>query len=170
MDEHPSVARAREILQVARNDELRALLRYWLAIHPRTGLPGRAAFDPLEVPRALPSLVLTDVERDPFRFRVRLMGTAIVAAFGRDFTGRYLHEVLAGFERDYSYLHRVEVAETGLPNYRHGDPAMPFKLDFAPLERVYLPFAADGRQVDMILAMAVYLAPPSRLEAGAAAR
>lgn len=158
MSEHPSIARTREILAVAQDDDLRELLRYWLALHPAARLPERAAFDPLAVPMALPRLVLTEVERDPYRFRVRVMGTAIVTAFGADFTGRYLDEVLPDFESDYSYLHRVEVVETGMPNYRHGDARMSFKLDFAPLERVYLPFASDGERVDMILAMAVYLA------------
>jgi len=152
------MARAREILEVAHDDDLRDLVRYWLSVHPGSRLPARADFDPLNVPRALPRLVLTEVERDPYRFKVRVMGTAIVTAFGADYTGRYLDEVLPDFESDYSYLHRVEVAETGLPNYRHGNARMSFKLDFAPLERVYLPFATDGRRVDMILAMAVYLA------------
>lgn len=158
MDEHPSVARGAEILRTAKNGELRNLLRYWLRIHPGTGLPARADFDPTEVPRTLPNLVLTAVERDPFRFRVRLVGTAVAAAFERDFTGCHLDEIIPGFEASSSHGDRVAVAETGLPNYRHGDPALSFKLDFAPLERVYLPFAADGRQVDIILSMAVYLA------------
>lgn len=102
--------------------------------------------------------MLTEVERDPYRFRVRLMGTAVVAAFGRDFTGRYLSEMLTDHEVDYSYLHRIEVVETGLPHYRYGEPRMAFKLDYGPIERIYLPFADDGVTVDMILAMVVYLA------------
>ena len=158
MGEHPGVTRAREILAGARNRDLRRLLEYWLAIHPADRLPARGDFDPVEVPAALPWLVLTDVERDPYRFRVRLMGTAVVAAFGRDFTGRYLSEMLTDHEIDYSYLHRIEVAETGLPNYRYGDPRMAFKLDFGPIERIYLPFATDGETVDMILGMTLYLA------------
>ena len=30
---------------------------------------------------------------------------------------------------------------------------------FAPIERVYLPFAGDGERADMILGMVVYLMP-----------
>lgn len=152
------MARIAEILAIARDAELRNLLRYWLAVHPRSRLPARGDFDPLEVPKALPKIVLTDVERDPYRFRVRLMGTEVAAAFERDFTGRYLDEVLVDFTNDFSHLHRVEVAETGLPSYRYGEAQIPFKLDFAPIERIYLPFAADGERVDLILAMMVYLA------------
>ncbi len=157
MDDHPSVARAAEILATARAAELQALLRYWLAVHPRDRLPGRRNFDPAEVPAALGNLVLTDVERDPYRFRIRLMGTAVVRAFGRDFTGMYLDEALPGVGNTVIHTDRVAVAETGLPNYRHGATAIPIKFDFAPIERVYLPLASDGATVDMILAMTVYL-------------
>ena len=128
-------------------------------MHPGTGLPGRRHLKTLDVPQALPNLVLTDVERDPYRFRVRLMGTAVVAAFGEDYTGRYLDEALPGLEKSFGIRHRVEVAESGLPNYRYGRSNLSFRLDFASIERVYLPFAGDGERVDMILGMVVYLMP-----------
>lgn len=158
MREHPSIARIREILTVARDGDLRALLEYWLSIHPADRLPARRDFDPLEVPKALPRLVLTEVERDPYRFKVRLMGTAVAAAIGADFTGSYLDDVWPDAENQPLHLHRVEVAETGLPNYRYGFSPTPFRLDFAPVERIYLPLAGDGATVDMILAMAIHLA------------
>lgn len=158
MTDHPSVAHTNEILAVAQAAPLRAVLRYWLVIHPRDRLPGREQFDPSEVPTALGGMVLTEVERDPYRFRIRLMGTAVVQAFGKDFTGKYLDEVLPGVRDTVIHADRVQVAETGLPSYLHGTASMPFKLDFAPLERVYLPFATDGERVDMILSMMIYVA------------
>jgi hypothetical protein len=158
MTEHPSVARAHEILAIAQAAPLRAVLQYWLAIHPRDRLPSRSGFDPSEVPAALGGMVLTAVERDPFRFRIRLMGTAVVQAFGKDHTGKYLDEALPGVRETVIHTDRVRVAETGLPSYLHGEASTPFKLDFAPLERVYLPFASDGRTVDMILSMMIYVA------------
>lgn len=166
MAEHPSIARAREIAGMARNQGLRDLVSYWLSVHPGECLPGRKHFDPLDVPQALPHLVLTDVERDPFRFRIRLMGTAVVSAFGRDFTGLYVDESMPGIDRSLAVQHRIEVVETGLPSYRYGTTSVPFRLDFAPLERVYLPLAADGERVDMILGMAVYLGQERGQESG----
>ena len=157
MTDHPSVARANGILEIARAAEMRALRRYWLSVHPRHALPGRRDFDPAAVPGALANLVLTEVERAPLRFRVRLMGTAVVRAFGKDFTGRYLDEALPGVVDTVIHTDRVAVVETGLPSYRHGATAMPIKFDFAPIERVYLPLATDGATVDMILAMTLYL-------------
>ena len=158
MVEHPSVQRARDVIEAARDPALRRLVSYWLAIHPGSHLPGRQHFDPIDVPWALRNLVLTDVERDPFRFRVRLMGTAVVAAFGADYTGAYLDASIANFERSFGHVHRVEAVESALPNYRFGDPSLVFKLDFAPVERVHLPLATDGERIDMLLSMTIYTA------------
>jgi len=161
MDQHPSLPRAKAFRQRAHAAELRDLLAYWIAIHPGDRIPSREAFDPLDVRKVLPHLVLTDVERDPYRFRVRLMGTAVVDAMGGDFTGRYLDEVFPDAEHQLLIRDRIEVAETGLPNYRHGKSPTRFRLDFAALERVFLPFASDGRTVDQILSAVVYLQPPA---------
>lgn len=157
MTEHPSRARAIDILDTVRAAKMRALLQYWIAIHPGHALPGRRDFDPAEVPTALGNLVLTEVERGPYRFRVRLMGTAVVAAMGKDFTGRYLDEVFPEVQDTLIHMDRVAVVESGLPNYYSGRSSTPFKLDFAPIERIYLPLAADGVTVDQILGMTVYL-------------
>jgi hypothetical protein len=157
MSGHPGLDAVESILRNARNPALRGLLEYWVAIHPGDRLPSRQDFDPLKVRKALPNIVLTDVERDPYRFRIRLMGTAVVAAMQRDFTGRYLDEVWPDAQNQLLVRHRVEVAETGLPNYRYGLSPTPFRLGFAPLERVFLPLAEDGERVDMILSMVAYM-------------
>ena len=157
--EHPSLRRAREFRDIARTGPLRELLACWIRIHPGDRLPARAAFDPLDVPGILPHLVLTDVVRDPYRFRVRVMGTAVVAAMGSDFTGKYLDEVFPDAGEQLLVRHRIEVAESGLPSYRYGKSSTPFRLDFAALERVFLPLASDGSEVDVILSAVVYLQP-----------
>lgn len=159
MNEHPSLPRAREIRDRAHTAEVRELLSYWIAIHPGDRIPARAAFDPLRVQKVLPNLVLTDVERNPYRFRVRLMGTGIVEAMGGDFTGKYLDEVWPDADNQLLVRHRIEVAETGLPNYRYGFSPTPFRLDFAALERVFLPFASNGKDVDVILSVIAYMQP-----------
>jgi hypothetical protein len=166
MADHPSVERAEAVLSTARSEIVRALVRYWLAIHPRTGLPGRRDIDPAMIPRILPHLVLTDVEGPPHRFRARLVGTAVVEAIGADFTGEYLDDALPGFGGTGGTADRILVVETGLPSHRYGAATLPFRLDFAPLERVYLPLASDGRRVDMILAAMAYMVALCPLSAG----
>ncbi|HVM85758.1 MAG TPA: PAS domain-containing protein [Candidatus Binatia bacterium] len=74
----------------AKSNKVRQLYAYWIRLQ-RHGKPGsRTDFDPTEVPSLLSSLLLGDIERDPFRVFFRLVGTR-VAAFSRlDFSGFYL--------------------------------------------------------------------------------
>src|SRR3954467_6828130 len=76
--------------ELAQSEKARRLFEYWLRLM-RNGRPGpRPAFDPTEVPSLLSSLLLGDLEADPFRVFFRLVGTR-VAAFSRlDFSGYYL--------------------------------------------------------------------------------
>jgi hypothetical protein len=133
------------------------LIEYWLNIQPADRLPGRDHFDPLDVPNLLPHLVLVDVERDPYRFRCRLMGTTVVKAFRNDLTGRYMDEALDGFNESNAYRFRVQVAETWMPGYYKGPATLSFALDYADVEYVHLPLASDGETVDMVLSAFVYI-------------
>ena len=121
MVENPGLARAHDIVASAQDHALCELVRYWIKIHPGKHLPGRQDFDPLDIPKVLRHLVLTDVERDPFRFKIHLMGTAMVEAFGNDFTGSYLDEVFENFHQTYGCINRIETATTGVPTYRYGE-------------------------------------------------
>ena len=85
------------------------------------------------------------------------MGTAVVTATGEK-TGRYLDEVIDGFEKTFAFSDRQAVVETGLPQYRKGPPSVTFRLDYADIERLHLPFAKDGRNVDVILSVFLYFA------------
>lgn len=155
--EHPSVQQAAELMAQAQTDGIREMLRNWLAIHPRTHLPGRQHFDPLTIPRLLKSVILTDVERDPYRFKVRVLGTIIADAFGRDFTGQYMDQVFDDHAASLSHTLRVSVVETGLPRLRPPVSGTFQGLDIAPLEGLHLPLAGDGQTVDYVLSMFVYL-------------
>ncbi|MEH6402899.1 MAG: PAS domain-containing protein [Sneathiella sp.] len=147
------VTRIRDIAVDAR---LINLLDYYLKIHPKSRLPARADFDPSDIPLCLPNLALVDVERNPFRFRYRVMGTSITFNIEQEGTGKYLDEIIPGVETQFPHLDRAEVAETGLPIYRLGEGSVSFRTDFANLERVHLPLATDGNLVDMVLSMYIY--------------
>lgn len=155
--EHPSVKRASELLGEAQTDGIREILTNWLGIHPRVRLPGRQHFDPVGIPRLLKGIVLTDVERNPYRFRVRVLGTVVADAFGRDFTGKYMDEVFTNHEASLSHSLRVLTVETGLPHLRAAGPGTFQGLDIAPREGIHLPLATDGETVDHVLSMFVYL-------------
>ena len=127
------------------------IVDYWRSIHPQMGLPGRQHFDPIDIPHLLPSIRMLDVAGEPPRFRTRLMGTKMVASLGRDHTGQWLDEAFPDFHKSSAYLGLNAVVRTGHLNWRRGNPAMMHGKEFMVIERVYLPFARDGRNVDLIL-------------------
>lgn len=147
------VARIREI---AIDPRVVSLLDYYLKIHPKSKLPGRSDFDPFNIPICMPNLALVDVERNPFRFRFRVMGTSIAFNIEREGTGKYLDELVPDVETQFPHLDRVTAAESGLPVYRIGEGSVSFRSDFADLERVHLPLANDGINVDMVLSIFIY--------------
>jgi hypothetical protein len=131
--------------------DIRAIVTYWRAIHPDTGLPGRQHFDPLDIPKLLPRIRILDVVGDPPRFKTRLLGTKIAEGTGFDYTGRYLDEVYPEFASSAAAHGLSAVLRTGELHWRRGNPALVRGKELMTIERVYLPFARDGRKIDMIL-------------------
>lgn len=120
---------------------LRDLHAYWLGKWRGTSMPRRADIEPLEIPTLLPMVYLVDIDREPLRFRFRLVGTRVVAWFGRDLTGDYLSE---GATPRYR-----EVLESGQPAYdRLHKPAIGGRHGFC--QRLLLPLAGETG-VEMLL-------------------
>ena len=116
-------------------------------------LAGRQHIDPLEISELLPYLMLIDVVPqaggEP-RYRIRLVGTDVVAIQGQDGTGKYAEEILTAEEgadiiRDYG-----EIVRDRQPQYRRGMVATPGR-DHVAYERVAFPLAQDGEHVDMLI-------------------
>ncbi len=57
---------------------IREIYDYWVSINPADGAPARRDLDPVDVPKLLPNLWMANVEREPIRFRFRLIESAIV--------------------------------------------------------------------------------------------
>jgi hypothetical protein len=133
------------------HDDIKAIVDYWRSIHPKIGLPGRQHFDPVDIPQLLANLRLIDVHTSPMRFRIRLMGSQLVAAFNQDHTGKFYDEIFEGFD-DSDLFHKLRaVVETHEPNWRKGDHRLNPVRNYVLMERVALPLASDGVNVDMLL-------------------
>lgn len=132
------------------------VLEYWLSIRPGTGLPGRQHFDPVDIPHLLPNLRLIDIEGPPPRFKTRLMGTVLRDFFGEEQTGSYCDEVFPDFEKTRIYRDLLETMVTKRPNWLRGHPLLLLEKDYVAIERIFLPFAADGEQVDMLLSYVLF--------------
>ncbi len=133
-----------------------ALYRYWLSLRPGLGLlPGRRHFSPLAVPPLLQWLWLAEVHRMPLRFRYRLVGTRHVNALGRDTTGRWYDEVHPRFESSTAFAQFTAVAEQRRIAFYRGPPVYVIDAKWKTIERLILPFAQNGSDVDMLLGITV---------------
>lgn len=132
---------------------LRRALAYWASRRPADGrLPGRADIDPLDIPDLLPFVELSDVLDGGADFRFRLVGSHLVDTDGLNPTGM-LHSRFFAHPpyRAYQAALYGWVVANGRPLYSRSRIPTDL-LGFHVLsERIYMPLAADGRAVDMIL-------------------
>jgi hypothetical protein len=134
-----------------RHQALRDLHAYWLAKKGTRIAPPRSAIQPEEIVPLLPNLALVNVIGDPPRFRFRLFGTALAAAYGQDLTGKFFDEVdldLVSEEilRGAAEVVRdccISVVRSRFTKHRDGR--------HVEYERITLPLSDDGRTVNMLL-------------------
>jgi hypothetical protein len=146
-----------DIDKTAWSPPLRDLHDYWRRIHPPGGgLPGRQHFDPVEIPALLPNLWLLDVHRDPYRFRFRLVGGEVEAADESVRAGAWLHEISPPGTRDAITQTLAGVVEDKRPLWYRGKPYLGYGERTHTIERLSLPMAGNGRDVDMLLCMTLF--------------
>jgi hypothetical protein len=132
------------------------LYRYWLSIRPSPALlPGRRNFHPTDIPRLLQWIWLVDVQHAPLRFKYRLVGTAHVDAANDNPTGRWYDEVHPRFGQSTAYPQFVAVAERAQVAFYRGPPVYVIDEKYKTIERLILPMAQNGSDVDMLLAITV---------------
>jgi hypothetical protein len=129
---------------------LQQALDYWMAARGSREFPERADIDPVDIPRLLSHIVLTDVFHDPLRFRYRLIGTAVTAMAGRDATGKWLDEELYGENLDRMlWAYRKCVGDQAPVAVR--EQIQFADRDWIVIEAVLLPLGSPGGPVDVIL-------------------
>ena len=130
------------------DDCARELWRWWHAADKHAVPPRRDDFDPVDVPRALPGITIFEVESDPWRFRVRIVGTRIVEDTGRDTTGVYLDEL----EKTEPIIARARwAAENRRPYFMPQSPVTWTSLKFRHYSALALPLVDDEGRTCMIL-------------------
>lgn len=128
-------------------------LAYWVRKRGSRSMPRRGDIDPTEIPRLLPNLQLIDVLGD--RFRYRLIGTALVETFGRDYTGTYPDELFTGARRDFICTLYRSVRDAGRPMFMRNRYHTAKGIDLVA-NRLYLPLSEDDRRVNMIVGVATF--------------
>lgn len=134
------------------------LLTLWRAARPAPDrLPARAAIDPVTLgAELLPYAALIEATHNAARFRFRLVGSKLAEHAGLDLTGHYIEDINPNREyADYvNSLYRL-ARDEGLPIYsetRYRAPSGRVGLT----RRLTCPLAADGRRVDMFVAVQVF--------------
>lgn len=131
-----------------RDPVLLSLFRYWDAQRGTRAMPERRDIDPVGMGNAvLPFVALAEYVGG--RIRCRLVGTEIVRRFGKDFTGRYLDEIVAG-----SYL--AFLNDLFRQMHEHGVPVFSeslFRWDVGGhrlTRRIYLPLGDTEVRMGLI--------------------
>ena len=152
----PSVAAITEPPPGA-NARIVAIYDYWRRIAPGPSLlPGRQHLDPADIPKLLPNLWLVDVVGTPPRFRARLIGTTLQRSGIPLKPGVYVDDPIAAELKETVLSDFRFVAATRQPLWFRGAARAPHDTAIFELERIFLPLAADGATVDMLLCLTVF--------------
>lgn len=149
MTEQPAADTIYESVADVRAPIILEMLAYWESKRMAGRLPRPTDIDPTEIPRLIASIVICDLEHDPFRVRYRLAGTRQVHILGNELTGRYVDEM--DWEEG-PFVHRIfeRARDTGAPvfgfyhwGFRENTPgASEFGL---------FPLSEDGLTVNRVL-------------------
>ncbi len=133
---------------------VRQLFDYWDACRAGRSMPSREDFDPIDLPRLMPGMILVDVEGErpdgSGIFRYRLVGSDEVEARRHNPTGKLIEDGYYASSLDSALGAYEFVRSRGIPLY---DP-----LDFVDRRgrrvqesSILLPFSEDGVTVSQIL-------------------
>lgn len=147
-----------------------AIHRYWNVKRADKLMPARRDLDPLEMRSFLPNIFMVDVQYNPLCFRYRLIGTAIVAFLGRDYTGRTVDEATYGKGDNLDRLLELftTVVETRRTIGYKGNIFYVSGREWLQVELLLMPLGADGVTVDIIFAGYVSVGPAEKRPPGTA--
>lgn len=138
------------------SDIVRAAVEYWQAKRNDDGLPDHRYFDPIDIPRLLPFLMLKEVRRDPWDFRYRVVGSVVREHSRSNWTGKWMSEIEG--QGEGSAVFRVmrwvsEQREVAIFRPPYVGPHKEFKY----CEAAVMPWADSGGVVDRVLVAVDFL-------------
>lgn len=137
-------------IEIASEDErLRRLYRYWNDRRGDRRFPARQDIDPVDFSFALGRVSLIEVERDPLRFRYRLVSTEVTRHLGYEMTGKYVEDIPEASMRDFVRRFYERALEHQAPLH-DGGTVLIERYSWS-YEVLLLPLAADGETINMLL-------------------
>jgi len=145
-----------DVEQLVWHPKLRSLHDYWCSKRAPAGLPRKRDIDPVEIGSLLNNVFLVSVERDPVRFRYRLIGSAIIDVSRANMTGRTMDEAYPGIREKVTYLDYLACTEQASVRYYRGHTMFDPDFAFLTTDRILLPVTEDSGAVDFILGGAIH--------------
>lgn len=125
---------------------LRALMRYWNEKRGSRPMPLRLQIDPIEIPNALPIVLLAEIT--PAGPRMRLLGTEATNAYGQETRGHLVHQIQFG-EFDVTWQDAfVRATQSAMPVIAAGTYSR--GTEICRVETLLLPLTVDGHSVNQI--------------------
>ncbi|MEZ5831571.1 MAG: hypothetical protein R3D05_10350 [Dongiaceae bacterium] len=139
------------------NSEIvRAVVEYWLSKRVGNAPPDAGSFDPLDVPRLLPHVMLKDVQRDPWDFRYRVVGSTVREHSRDNWTGKWMSQVEGQGEGSTVFSVMRWVSEQGRPAIFRPPYVGPHK-QFKYCEAAVLPWANSDGLIGRVLVAVDFL-------------
>jgi hypothetical protein len=158
MTEHSPADTIYESVAQVRSPLVLEMLAYWRSKAAAGRLPRPADIDPTEIPKLIASMVICELEANPFRVKYRLAGTKQVHILGNELTGRYVDEMNWP---EGPFVHRIfaHARDTAAPvfgfyhwGFREGTPgASEFGL---------FPLSEDGKAVSRVIGIDEFFVEP----------
>jgi len=142
------------LIRSAADLQTEPMQKAWALLEKKRGerrFLSRADIDPGELKPILPSVGLVEVHHDPLRFRIRLAGTDWRRTIGFEATGLWLDQWPNPVQRQVLEIGWTSVVREG----RAGRARRNTVVEGVSLhyEAVFIPLAADGQTIDMVLVM-----------------
>lgn len=144
-----------------KTEPLRRAYAYWDRQRAGRPMPSRRDIDPVDMVEWLPHVTLVTVTHDPLDFRFRLVGTAVVARYGREFTGERLADLDLDGKAKEIFAEYAQPVNRRQPQYYIDNYVMESGRQMH-FERLLLPLSSDGETVDMLLGIQYDFQEPGR--------
>ena len=145
--------------------QIQAFYGYWDRKRAGRSMPSRADIQPVEIAALMPQVFIVDVAEDG-QLVYRLFGTALVALFGREMTGRPVAEGLPADAADEARGRYRTVIRDRKPLFHVACLREP-RNDFTEVERLILPLSPNDVRVDMVVGIVMprrmIAAPPAAI-------
>lgn len=143
--------------------EAKILYAYWVSKRGDRLAPCRDDIEPKDIRTILPNIHLYDVEDEGRSFRVRIVGTRIVAAIGTDPTGTALttNETELMYARAYAFL--TTTHRHRRPVHSATDRTAARNVNYLAAENLTLPLSDDGATINKIMICTIFKTPRNLL-------